>query len=1193
MVIDYIASGNKSTTSTVAYWYFDYLNAEDLHPQRFCATLLKQLVDKSMSEISLEVKELYQRYKNNSSGKYPEVPDVLQALIPLIKVEMPFIVIDALDECSKAHFKAILNIVAQLQDHGARIFVTSRPHIECPPDKAIVWHKIEIQAHADDLRRLVSHRIESKFQSRMRLITEDLKDEIADTIVKKTQGMFLWASLQLDAILTGVSKARIRKNLRNMPGSVQEVFEKTVCRMDDNGFAKRTLLWLAYAKEPLDFLAVAHGVVMEVYDEGDIEESEEDEDDFDEQDIPTIEELMEACCGLVSMEGDRKLRIAHYSIQEYFEKTSSALEPLTEEHLARSCLAYLALPVFRDGYQDSEKKAHWRMKRFPLYLYAATKWRHHTAHDAQSPEIERAVLKIYSHPGLFSSYSQIFYYRRAFYYEDNGMYRTTGGDIFGFQIGFTPLHNATELCLSGVVRRLLDGGWDPSCETLDRTTPLHLAVRENDEELVKMLLDFGANRLVQGQILPPRLWKVSADAWEKYWKKSGHYGNSASLPHYPIVFALAVGSRNLISMLHGDKLELEVAVDALGMAARLANHDLLERILTEYPEIDHRHPAFIQTFHPAFIQTFSDIPPGADNLTRLLLKHRPQVDDQDGVLTLLLSRAAATAPDLVALLLDKGADVNGGTQHSMPLLAALSRGNKAAAILLVERGADLSDGGLLTQAVFCNNPRRIEALLGYYNDSSSRESPGCSAIENASRSVDVEVLSLLLDRGADINGTNLDGLTALGEVALDGDVEMAKILLDHGANPDVDGQICTPMMFAAQNGHEDFVTLLLDHRADINFINQCNRVGRETALDSAVSSECEGMCRSLLFRGADPNPRGASQPLAVAVRGRRMNLLELLLESGANPCLKSRNGTYPLEIAVAHGWEDGVITLLERGATIHTRGGFYPSILHAAAESENNNMVRIMLDYGAAVTKDDENNDGLLNVAKYSHQLLIDHGANVNSSGRHGTPLQAVIASANYSYLEEDVLEVVTILIRSGANVNKTGGRYGFPLQAAARHGYEAVVDTLLEHGASPRAVGGRYGSALQAAAYIGNEAIAGALIKHGANVNEAGGIYGTPLQAAAFAGHEAIVRLLLDSGADLGLRGGRYHNPLRAAKKGGTPQSWAVTRILSEHGAVDDSIPTEASAVKTRRPPFFRGDSEAESSGPDSLDPESESKDE
>ena len=74
------------------------------------------------------------------------------------------------------------------------------------------------------------------------------------------------------------------------------------------------------------------------------------------------------------------------------------------------------------------------------------------------------------------------------------------------------------------------------------------------------------------------------------------------------------------------------------------------------------------------------------------------------------------------------------------------------------------------------------------------------------------------------------------------------------------------------------------------------------------------------------------------------------------------------------------------------------------------------------------------------------------------------------------------------------------PLYYSSLLGLADVTEWLLKTGADVNAEGGKYGNALQAASYGGNEVMVRLLLEKGANVNAEGGEYGNALQAASYA---------------------------------------------------------------------------------------------
>ena len=74
---------------------------------------------------------------------------------------------------------------------------------------------------------------------------------------------------------------------------------------------------------------------------------------------------------------------------------------------------------------------------------------------------------------------------------------------------------------------------------------------------------------------------------------------------------------------------------------------------------------------------------------------------------------------------------------------------------------------------------------------------------------------LLMDKKADVNLQDYEGLTPLFLSTVTGQIDVARILLENGAQPDLaDDQFTTPLMIAAQQGDAEIVKLLLEKGAN-------------------------------------------------------------------------------------------------------------------------------------------------------------------------------------------------------------------------------------------------------------------------------------------------------------------------------------------------------------------------------------------
>ncbi|KAM5349335.1 hypothetical protein ACJ41O_005840 [Fusarium nematophilum] len=413
-------------------------------------------------------------------------------------------------------------------------------------------------------------------------------------------------------------------------------------------------------------------------------------------------------------------------------------------------------------------------------------------------------------------------------------------------------------------------------------------------------------------------------------------------------------------------------------------------------------------------------------------------------------------------------------------------------------------------------------------------------------------LGAILERadqsGININAKDSNSRTPLLWAADNGDEVVVRLLLDRGAHTeaaDEEGQ--TPLWVAAANGHEAVVRLLLERGANTE---AADKIEGWTPLWWAAEKGHEAVVRLLLERGAhtEAADEGGWTPLGMAAEKGHKPVVRLLLDRGADTEAADKIwGRTPLWQAAEKGHEAVVRLLLERGA--HTEaadeGGWTP--LGMAAEKGHKPVVRLLLDRGADTEAADKiwGRTPLWGAAAKGHEavvrLLLDRGADTEVADKWSrTPLSRPAEKGHEA--------VVRLLLERGAHTEAAdeGGRT--PLWMAAENGHEAVVRLLLERGANTEAADKWSRTPLWQAAEKGHEAVVRLLLERGAHTEAADEGGQTPLWWAAENGHEPVVRLLLDRGAETEAADKIWgRTPLwQAAEKGHE----AVVRLLLDRGA-------------------------------------------
>jgi ankyrin repeat protein len=150
----------------------------------------------------------------------------------------------------------------------------------------------------------------------------------------------------------------------------------------------------------------------------------------------------------------------------------------------------------------------------------------------------------------------------------------------------------------------------------------------------------------------------------------------------------------------------------------------------------------------------------------------------------------------------------------------------------------------------------------------------------------IEVVKLLLEKGADVNKHNEGGETPLHYAARHGHVKVMEILLDHGADPTKKGTGCgTPMQWAGSRGQIRAIKMLMRYGVSINQPGS----GDTTALHEAAEHDHPDAVRFLLENGANVNARTESgcTPFFLASAGKgNIEIGRILLEYGADPTIE-------------------------------------------------------------------------------------------------------------------------------------------------------------------------------------------------------------------------------------------------------------------------------------------------------------------
>ncbi|XP_044585354.1 putative ankyrin repeat protein RF_0381 [Cotesia glomerata] len=194
----------------------------------------------------------------------------------------------------------------------------------------------------------------------------------------------------------------------------------------------------------------------------------------------------------------------------------------------------------------------------------------------------------------------------------------------------------------------------------------------------------------------------------------------------------------------------------------------------------------------------------------------------------------------------------------------------------------------------------------------------------------LSIVKLLLERGADINAEESNGVTVLHVAVSHQHLSIVQWLLRKGALanlkcnlPDRAGY--TPLHLACEITNCEFAKILIDYQADVN----CSSVDNVQPIHIAVLYENEKIICLLLSHGANINSRYYPGPniysnyfypptlLSYAVQTKNLNVAVLLIKYGASIYSQDNEGKTLLMYAVENNDTDIVKLLLSNGAVMN------------------------------------------------------------------------------------------------------------------------------------------------------------------------------------------------------------------------------------------------------------------------------------
>ena len=376
----------------VLYFSFSALDATRQTHNCLVRSFLWQMLQDSNCAKSFEVmRKLMLKNQPITSDLWTAFAEIIA-----LKQQVPFWVIDGLDECRESGPEFVKLIKSQLQLHNTtRIAILGRPSSFSSVDSPAVM-EIKPELTACD----VDFYIQAEVEKSENLKSSTMQSLALEKLRESSHGMFLWVKFMISDLNKPASNAILKERLTKLPNGLKETYRHVLSsllkEMDDidRKTTKILLSLIVAARRPLELEELRYAQALAAW----LDSKNSSSFRYVDHVVRNFSLQLTYLCKNLVYVSNGFVHLVHVSAREYLTRKESQwahtddkavfclrIDVLESQHLfSHVCIRYLSLDEYITPFTSEDPTG--ISKEFPLLDYASRNLAYHISQSEPRPE---------------------------------------------------------------------------------------------------------------------------------------------------------------------------------------------------------------------------------------------------------------------------------------------------------------------------------------------------------------------------------------------------------------------------------------------------------------------------------------------------------------------------------------------------------------------------------------------------------------------------------------------------------------------------------------------------------------------------------------------------------------------------------------------------------------------------------------